>query len=178
MDFQFDSMCVKVAIIERVTYRGLMTHTWYALAKKLFADHAGLTSEIMRELLDVDIPPGLPETVLAPLAADDCGNLTDGAQPDTPATVVLVGHPGNPLRAIVLQFQDGKDDAIRQRWPRGVMAVWLHHGCPVDLLVICPDNETARWHAEPIDTTMPGYVCSPRAISATRLQALLPMNGA
>jgi hypothetical protein len=148
-----------------------MPSNWHDSAKRLFERNAGLASEIMRELLDVDLPPGLPETLLSPVLSDK--------PPGTPipGTVILIGQPRHPLRAIVLEFRDDKDDSRRRQWPHDVMAIWLHHECPVDLLVICPNEEVARWYAEPITTTMPGYTCHPRAVSLSRLEALLPAAG-
>jgi hypothetical protein len=149
-----------------------MPDNWHDSAKKLFEENPGLASEIMRELLDADLPPGLRETVLSPVVSDQPPGVP------IPATVILVGQVRNPLRAIILEFQEKRDDARRRRWPHDVMAVWLRHECPVDLLVICPDDETARWCGQPIRTTLRGYTCHPRAASLSRLEALLPANGA
>lgn len=148
-----------------------MTPNWHDSAKKLFENNVGLASEIMRELLDADLPPGLPETVLLPVVSDQPPGVP------IPGTVILVGQVRNPLRAIILEFQEKKDDRSRRQWPHNVMAVWLHHDCPVDLLVICPDDETARWCGAPIRTTLRGYTCHPRAVSLSRLEALLPAHG-
>ncbi|MGH3167316.1 MAG: hypothetical protein ACRDN0_15675 [Trebonia sp.] len=149
-----------------------MPANWHDSAKKLFEENAGLASEIMRELLDADLPPGLPETVLSPVVSDQPTGVP------IPGTVILVGHARNPLRAIILEFQATRDDTKRRRWPHDVIAVWQRHDCPVDLLVVCPDDTIARWWAEPIRTTLRGYTCHPRAVSLSRLEALLPATGA
>lgn len=148
-----------------------MSADWYDSAKRLFEDNAGLTSEIMRELLDVDLPPGLPETLLSPVLSDKPPGVP------IPGTVILVGQVRHPLRVIILEFCQDKDDGKRRQWPHDVMAIWLRHGCPVDLLAVCPDEETARWYAEPIATTMPGFTCRPQGVSLSRLEVLLPMTG-
>jgi hypothetical protein len=149
-----------------------MAANWHDSAKDLFAKHPGLASEIMRELLDADLPPGLPEHVLSPVVSDQPSSIP------IPGTLILVGQVRNPLRAIILQFQETMDESARRRWPNDVMAVWLRHDCPVDLLAICPDEETARWCAGPIRTTLRGYTCNPRALSLSRLECLLPATGA
>jgi hypothetical protein len=148
-----------------------MPANWHDSAKKLFEKYAGLASEIMRELLEADLPPGLPEHVLSPVVSDQPSSVP------IPGAVILVGQLHNPLRAIILQFQETMDGSARRRWPHDVMAVWLRHDCPVDLLVICPDETTARWCAEPITTTLRGYNCQPRAVSLSRLESLLPAIG-
>jgi hypothetical protein len=149
-----------------------MLANWHDSAKRLFEKNAGLAGEIMRELLDADLPPGLRETALAPVVSDQPSGVP------IPGTVILVGQARNPLRAIILEFREKREDDSRRRWPYDVMGVWLRHDCPVDLLVICPDDETARWYGEPIRTTLRGYTCHPRAVSLSRLQALIPANGA
>jgi hypothetical protein len=148
-----------------------MSANWHDSAKRLFESTPGLASEIMRELLDADLPPGLPETVLSPVVSE--------RPPGTPipGTVILAGRARNPVRAIIVEFREQRDDRDRRRWPHDVMAIWLRHGCPVDLLVICPDEETARWYGEPIATTLRGYTCHPRAVSVSRLASLLPSGG-
>jgi hypothetical protein len=148
-----------------------MPANWHDSANTLFETYVGLASEIMRELLGADLPPGLPEHMLSPVVSDQPPGVP------IPGTLILVGQVRNPLRAIILQFQEAMDDSARLRWPHDVMAVWLRHCCPVDLLAICPDEETARWCAEPIKTTLRGYTCHPRAVSISRLEALLPTNG-
>src|ERR1700677_30106 len=149
-----------------------MPANWHDSAQKLFEENAGLASEIMRELLDADLPPGLPETVLSPVVSDQPSGVP------IPGAVVLVGQVSNPVRAIILEFQENRDDGRRRRWPHDVLGVWLRHDCPVDLLVICPDDEIARWCGEPIKTTLRGYTCHPQAVALSRLEALLPANGA
>ena len=149
-----------------------MPANWHDSAQKLFEENAGLASEIMRELLDADLPPGLPETVLSPVVSDQPSGVP------IPGAVVLVGQVRNPVRAIILEFQENRDDGRRRRWPHDVLGVWLRHDCPVDLLVICPDDEIARWCGEPIKTTLRGYTCHPQAVALSRLEALLPANGA
>ncbi len=43
------------------------------------------------------------------------------------------------------------------QWPRYATSKWLRYECPVDLLVICPDDATADWYAHPIPTKLRGY---------------------
>jgi hypothetical protein len=147
-----------------------MSTNWHDSVKRLFEENTGLAGDILRECLDVDLPPGLPLTSLSPVLSEKPPGVP------IPGTVILAGRVRNPLRAIILEFQEDKDDGKRRQWPHDVMAVWLHHECPVDLLVVCPDDETARWCAEPISTNQPGYTCRPLAVSLPRVADLMAVN--
>jgi hypothetical protein len=50
--------------------------------------------------------------------------------------------------------------------------MWLRHDCPVDLLVICPDEATAEWYAAPIPTSLDGYTHRPRVLLPGRIPAM------
>jgi hypothetical protein len=161
--------------IETVMYGDDMTENWYDYARNLFGEDTGLAGVILRECLEADLPPGLPQTVMSPVVSDDQpgGPSPDGAPPDA---VILVGKIASPVRAIVVEFMAGRDNDRRRQWPRFAASAWAEHQCPVDVLVVCPDEETARWCAEPITTTLRGYTCHPKAISLSTLKASLPAN--
>jgi hypothetical protein len=43
------------------------------------------------------------------------------------------------------------------QFPRYAAALWLLLRCPVDVLVVCPDDKTARWYTRSIETNLRGY---------------------
>jgi hypothetical protein len=148
-----------------------MSENWHSYAKKLFEEDAGLAGVILRECLEADLPPGLPQALVSPLVSEDWRGDSG------PDALILAGKPATPVRAIVVEFMVTTNAIRRRRWPRFAAAVWAEHQCPVDVLAVCPDEEIARWCAEPITTTLRGYTCHPKAISLSRLEALLPATG-
>lgn len=65
-----------------------------------------------------------------------------------------------------MEAQKKQQEAKLRQLPRYAMGLWLRHECPVDVLVICPDRETAEFYAAPISfpVPVPGRVFLPRAL--------------
>lgn len=141
-----------------------MPSNWRDSASALFSRNPGLVGRILRELLATDLPPVVQYTPLAPLPGDE--------QP-TPGMVILAGPADDPVRAVILEFQQSRDDDSRRRWPLYAAAVWLSHGCPVDLLVMCPDELTAHWADRPVAAALDGYVCRPHVLLLEDLGPIL-----
>jgi hypothetical protein len=139
-----------------------MPSNWHDSVRALFEKSPDLAGRILRDLLKVDLPPVIQYTLLAPLCGDDlCGDDEYLTGEPVPQMVILAGPPGDPVRAIIVELQQGRDDGARRRWPLYAAAIWLRHGCPVDLLVLCPDELTSHWADRPIATALDGYVCLP-----------------
>lgn len=127
-----------------------MPSQWHDSANELFRENPQLAGQILRDLMGVDLPPELPLS-LAP------GDFTDRPSRDLIADTVIVAGPAeHPARGIIVEIQQNRDKDKRRQWPR--------YDCPVDLLVICPDQATARWYAEPIPTTLDGYTHRPKVL--------------
>jgi hypothetical protein len=89
-----------------------------------------------------------------------------------PDTVILVGSGSKISHGIVVEAQRETTEKKRRQLPRYAAALWLEHECPVDVLVLCPDEATAEWYAEPIPTTVPGFTFLPRALHPRRVPAI------
>ena len=114
----------------------------------MFRNRPELAVEMLRDQLGVNMPEGLPVQL-----ADN--ELNDRPSKDCdPDTVVTIGPRHNPVHAIVVEIQAKKDAAKRRQLPRYVAALWLQLDCPVSVLVISPNADTAAWAAEPIPTTL------------------------
>jgi hypothetical protein len=87
-------------------------------------------------------------------------------------TVMVAGPAQKPTRGIIVEIQQSKDKDKRRQWPHYAAAMWLRHDCPVDLLVICPDEATAAWYATPIPTSLDGYTHRPRVLLPARIPAM------
>lgn len=153
-----------------------MPSDWHDSARRLFEESPDLAGRILRDLLQVDLPPVIQYTLLTSPGRDKPGaGKRGGDEPwedeprgddeaPGPGMVILAGPPRDPVRLIVVEFQQGRDDLARRRWPLHRAATWLRHGRPADLLVICPDDLTAHWADRPIATTLDGYVCRPAVL--------------
>ncbi|MBO0805128.1 MAG: hypothetical protein J2P25_18885 [Nocardiopsaceae bacterium] len=155
-----------------------MPSNWYDSARTMLEGNPELAGRILRELLKIDLPPVIQYTVLTPFCStdpygDDSGadDLCDESPPGddspdepVPEMVILAGPVSEPVRAVVVEFLRDRQDAMRRQWPLHLAAVWLAHECPVDLLVFCPDELTARWADRPIATSLDGYVCRPEIL--------------
>ncbi|GGK71157.1 hypothetical protein Sme01_26840 [Sphaerisporangium melleum] len=123
----------------------------------LFRNRPEFAVEILREQLGVDVPVHAP----AHLAA---GDFNDRPSRDSQAdTVIVVGPPHDPMHGIVVEIQQEIEDSKRRGLSRYAAALWLRLDCPVTVLVICNDAKVAKWAAEPIVTSLPGYVLTPKA---------------
>jgi hypothetical protein len=60
----------------------------------------------------------------------------------------------------------------RRQIPRYAMAAWLWFKCYIDVLVICPDETTATWYAEPLPTALDDCLYRPKALLPSRVPAI------
>jgi hypothetical protein len=118
---------------------------------RLFTDHPGFAVEILRDLLHVELPAGIPVQVETKFNDRPSKDL----QPDA---VITVGPPHDPVHGIVVEIQQNKTESKRRQLPRYAAALWLMLSCPVTVLVICPTATAAAWYAERVHTKLPGYV--------------------
>lgn len=90
------------------------------------------------------------------------GELTDVAPAEfrADAVVVLRGARDEPVLAVVVEVQLGRDATKRRSWPVYVATLHARWGCPTALLVVCVDARVARWCARPIEFG-PGWRGSP-----------------
>lgn len=119
----------------------------------------------MRELIGVDLPREL-RAVIGPTVFNT--RLSKDLAADT---VILCGSSSEVRHGIIVEAQQERLDKKRAQLPRYAAALWLERECPVNVLVICPDEATAAWYAQPIPTTIPGFTFLPRALHPGRVPA-------
>lgn len=119
------------------------------------------------ELLALVLRDRVPASDHVRLAPTDLGELVpteyraDG--------VVLLGGPAEPSDrdppdlAVVVEVQLRRAQRKRRAWVAYAGGVHGRFGCPVAVLVVCTDDATARWCAEPIRYG-PGAVLVPSVI--------------
>ncbi len=73
---------------------------------------------------------------------------------------------------IIVELQQAWDPGKLRQWPRYAASKWLRYECPVQLLVICPDDSTADRYAGPIPTSLDGYTHWPTVLRPARVPVL------
>lgn len=83
--------------------------------------------------------------------------------------VVLLTAGEEPVLAVVIEVQLRPDQRKRQSWPAYLATLHARLRCPTMLLVLCPDDATARWCAAPIEVGHPGWVLYPLVLGPDRV---------
>lgn len=90
------------------------------------------------------------------------GELTDVVATEYRADAVITFTTGDAeVLAVVAEVQLRVDARKRRTWPAYVATLHARLGCPVMLLVLCPDPAVATWCAAPIMVSEPGLVLTP-----------------
>lgn len=143
-----------------------MPTEWHDSAKKLFERDPELVADILRDLMGVSSLKGVRLTPFPQVISDKPpGDLI-------PDLLFLAGPTREPVRCIIVEIQKGDSEDKRRQWPRYLTALWTKYGCPVDLLVICPDEVTARWCGQPIPTNLEEFTCRPKPLPPSRVPAI------
>ncbi|WP_211658123.1 hypothetical protein [Phytoactinopolyspora halophila] len=77
------------------------------------------------------------------------------------AVVLLTTKTGDPVLAVVVEVQLGRDPTKRTSWPAYLATLHARLSCPAVLLVVCADAVIARWCAQPIELGHPGWILRP-----------------
>ena len=142
-----------------------MPTIWHDSGLDLIRENPDVVALLLRRAGD-DLPPDT-RLSLAPTNETD-RTLSRDLDPD----VVLVdGSVESPTRVIIVELQRAKDEEKLRQWPRYAASKWLRYECPVDLLVICPDDTTADWYAHPIPTKLRGYTHWPIILREAQVSA-------
>ncbi|WP_242883348.1 hypothetical protein [Actinomadura litoris] len=131
----------------------------HELPLEMVRNRPELVPELLRTVFNVDVPEESPATLTSESYAD-----TNPAELRCDATVLL-GEPDAPTLGVVVESQLRVKEAKSYSWPAYLASLRLRRKCPVLLLVICPDQATARGCAVPIDMGHPGWVLKPLTLS-------------
>jgi hypothetical protein len=136
---------------------------WHDAYVRLIKEHPKLATKILREVMGIDLAPDLPVS-LAPEVLNNrpsADMVTD--------KMLLIGPEGAPVRVVIVEVQADEKKSKRRQIPRYAMAAWLWFGCPVDVLVLCPDEKTAVWYAEPLPTALEDCLYRPKPLLPSRV---------
>jgi hypothetical protein len=143
-----------------------MPGVWHDSGNELFRDDPEFARRLFR-LAGVDLPPDV-QLIPAPTNETD-RMLSSDLDPDT---VLVAGSAKRPKRIIIVELQQAWDPGKLRQWPRYAASKWLRYECPVQLLVICPDDSTADRYAGPIPTSLDGYTHWPTVLRPARVPFL------
>jgi hypothetical protein len=143
-----------------------MPSLWHDSGNELFKLDPDFAVRLLR-LVGVDLPP---DTHLIPAPTNETDRfLSKDLDPDT---VLLQGSTDKPGCVVILEMQQAQKKSKLGQWPRYAAAQWLRHNCPVELVVICPDNKVAEWYANPIPTSLRGYTHWPHILMPSQVPAM------
>src|SRR5215475_13006087 len=143
-----------------------MPSPWHDGVVHVFRDEPGLAMQVLRDCAGARVPAGLTCRLESPA-------FNDRPSSDFAAdTVVVMGPPRQPAHAVVVEAQQARDGQKRGQLPRYAASLWLLLRCPVDVLVICPDQTTADWYAQPIATSLNGYTLYPHSVGPRQVPAV------
>ncbi|AYY14015.1 hypothetical protein EF847_16195 [Actinobacteria bacterium YIM 96077] len=140
---------------------------------EMFRSRPSLTVELLRESLGVSVPihrqirlePGdLPDLAPTEYRAD--------------AVVVLCEASDEPVQAIVVEVQLGRDGGKRWSWPVYLTTLRARLRCAVTLLVVCVESATADWCGAPIDLGHPGWILRPLVLGPHRVPVVTDVEQA
>ncbi|MFG1878123.1 hypothetical protein ACGFIV_25045 [Sphaerisporangium sp. NPDC049003] len=123
----------------------------------LFKNRPELAAELLVEALGMPVP-GYRE------ARVESGDLTECPPVEYQADAVVVFSDSDPVLAVVVEVQRGRDKSKRWSWPVYLASVRARMRCPTVLLVVCTDASIAKWCAMPIEMGHPGWRLAPMVV--------------
>ncbi|GAA4980037.1 hypothetical protein HD597_011893 [Nonomuraea thailandensis] len=113
----------------------------------LFRNRPSLAVDLLCDVFDID----LPSDTLVEVAS---------AGPGAPAPPAWC----EPAHGVIVELQHTVSEEDRQGWARRSAALWLRLRRPVLVLVLAPDAGVCDWAAQPVVTSLPGYVLHPLVV--------------
>ncbi|NDU74942.1 hypothetical protein GWI34_20255 [Actinomadura sp. DSM 109109] len=130
----------------------------HELPLEMVRNRPQLVPEMLSSVFGLSVPGDAPVTLASESYAD-----TSPAELRCDATVLL-GDPKSPAMGVVVESQLRPLKQKTYSWPAYLASLRLRRRCPVTLLVLCPDQATARGCAAPIDMGHPGWVLKPLTV--------------
>ncbi|MEV8512472.1 hypothetical protein [Dactylosporangium sp. NPDC051484] len=128
------------------------------------------------ELLNGPLHGAVPDFRVARLTSSEFTDVTP-TEYRADAVVTLDGADG-PVLAVVVEVQLRVDARKRRSWPVYITTLHARLGCPVALLVMCPDQAVADRCAAPIAIGPPGSVLTPVALGPDQVPVVTDLDTA
>jgi hypothetical protein len=122
---------------------------------EMFRDRPSLAAQVLADAFGTVLPQFKGTTLSS-------GDLSDVAPTEYRADLVVTldGESG-PVWAVVVEIQLRADIRKQRTWPAYVATLHARLGCPVALLVVCPEAAVAARCARPIAVGYPDFVLTP-----------------
>ncbi|MFL6054046.1 MAG: hypothetical protein ACJ72W_14185 [Actinoallomurus sp.] len=123
----------------------------------LFRNRPQLAADLLGEVFNVPVPEF--KDVQA-----ESGDFTEVVPSEFRADVVVVLRTDQPVLAVVVEVQRGRDPRKRWSWPLYLTSLRARMECPAVLLVVCVDAAVASWCAKAIPIGHPGWALRPLVV--------------
>ncbi|WP_141579940.1 hypothetical protein [Actinomadura sp. WMMA1423] len=144
----------------------------HELPLEMVRNRPQLVPELLRSVFGLDVSGHARATLASESYAD-----ANPAELRCDATVLL-GDPHSPLLGVVVESQLRPLKQKSYSWPAYLASLRLRRRCPVILLVLCPDQNTARGCAVPIEMGHPGWILEPLTVHPGMLPPITDPNQA
>src|SRR5262249_36212583 len=129
------------AVVARVAF---MLSTQHEVLVGMFRDRPLLATVLLSDPLGVPVPAFQHARVSS-------GDLTNVTPTEHRAdAVIILTREEVPVLGVVVEVQLRPERRKRFAWPAYVATLHARLECPVQLLVVCPDQAVAAWCADPI----------------------------
>ncbi|WP_159942619.1 MULTISPECIES: hypothetical protein [unclassified Nocardiopsis] len=125
---------------------------------RIIQNQPALAAVLLRESLGFEVPP-YTEALSTTSVLTNC----DPKELNSDGATLLRDGIRNVL-AVVVERQNKPDRGKRASWPAYLVNLHVRLECPTVLVVLCPDEATARWCAGPISIGHPGFDLVPLVI--------------
>ncbi|GAB3654759.1 hypothetical protein GCM10028833_28800 [Glycomyces tarimensis] len=126
---------------------------------RLLQDNPKFGAELYCDVLGQRLPP---YTEIHP-GSEAITRLDRPAKEDCDGVEVFY-EGGKPVFALVFEMQRKPDDDKYYVWPDYLISIRTRLRCPVALVVICPNERTAKWAQAPIETGHLAFTLAPFVI--------------
>lgn len=148
-----------------------MPSPWHDSVTRLIEDSPDLAVSIVRDMMGEALPMDLSARLAPP-------GFNDRPSTDFSCDAVVVAGPHHdPVRGIIIEAQQAQSADKRLRLAKYAAELWVLLGCPVDVVVICPDQATATYYAVPVETSLPGYVFTARPLYPSQVPVITDPAG-
>ncbi|WP_030619947.1 hypothetical protein [Streptomyces sclerotialus] len=130
-----------------------MVTSSHEAAHQALRERPALLAPVFR-VLGVPLPDKVSVEVLSVDDTGDTGSRPSGRCVDS---VLRVVPAEGEAFLLAVEAQGRRDPAKAARWMYYLARLRAEHGCPVLLLVVCPDEATATWAAGPFTTGVTGW---------------------
>jgi hypothetical protein len=143
-----------------------MPSPWHDAITHLVEHDPEIAVTIARDYLGEPIPFGMPAWLASPRFNDRPSTDFDCD------AVVVVGSRHNPLRVLAVEAQQAQSEEKRQKLAKYAAELWVMLNCPIDVIVICPDEATCDYYAAPFRTSLPGYIHTALPLNPGRIPVI------